>query len=312
MRAQEPHPQLQAFVEESEDAPAFHELPVEEVRAITDDVFAVEEPEPVGDVIDRTIDGPGGDLSLRIYLPDGEEPFAVTMFFHGGGFVAGGLESHDQFCRTFVNTADVAVVAVDYRLAPEHPFPAAVEDAYAATEWVAENATEFGCDPDELAVAGDSAGGNLAAVVARMARDRGGPDIAYQVLLYPPVSHHQDWDSIDENGEGYFITKADLAWFDEQYFEHEIDAMNVYAAPLLSSDLEGLPPATVVTGGFDPLRDEGFAYVERLEEAGVDVSHYHYDDAIHAFVQLAAEPFEFERSQEVLADIADDLRTALE
>lgn len=185
MRAEEPHPQLQAFLEETEDAPAFNELPVEEARAIITDVFSVEEPEPVGDVIDRTIEGPGGELPLRIYLPTGEGPFAVATFFHGGGFVVGDLDSHDQLCRTLTNTAGIAVVAVDYRRAPEDPFPAAVEDAYAATKWVAENADEFNGDPDRLAVIGDSSGGNLAAVVAHMARDRGDPDIAQQVLIYP-------------------------------------------------------------------------------------------------------------------------------
>lgn len=308
MRAQEPHPQLQAFMDETEDAPAFHELPIEEVRAITADVFSVEEPEPVGEVIDEQIDGPGGELSLRVYLPAGEQPFAATMFFHGGGFVSGGLGSHDQFCRTVANTVGIAVVAVDYRLAPEHPFPAAVEDAYAATEWVAENGGRVGIDTDTLAVAGDSAGGNLAAVVAQMARDRNGPSLERQVLFYPPVSSHRDWDSIEENGEGYFITNEDLAWFDDHYFENPIDTMNVYASPLLAPTLENLPAATVVTGGFDPLRDEGIAYADRLEEDGVDVSHYHYDDAIHAFVQMAAPPFEFEPSQDALAAVSDDLR----
>ena len=311
MRAQEPHPQLQAFMAETEDAPAFHELPVEEVRGITADVFAVEEPEPVGEVIDETIDGPGGELPVRIYLPGGEQPFPVTMFFHGGGFVSGGLDSHDEFCRRITNIAEIAVVAVDYRLAPEHPFPAAVEDAYAATEWVAENGSKFGLDTDNIAVTGDSAGGNLAAVVAQMARDRDGPSISQQVLLYPPVSAHQDWESVEENGEGYFITKEDLTWFDEKYFENEIDKRNVYASPLLAADLAGLPPATIVTGGFDPLRDEGIAYGDRLEEAGVDVSHYHYDDAIHAFIQMAAAPFEFDPSQEALADVSEDLQSAL-
>lgn len=311
MRAQEPHPQLQAFMAETEDAPAFHELPVEEVRGITADVFSVEDPEPVGEVVDETIDGPGGDLPIRIYLPDGDGPFPVTMFFHGGGFVSGSIDSHDEFCRRIANTVGIGVVSVDYRLAPEHPFPAAVEDAYAATEWVATNGGEFDLDSDTLAVSGDSAGGNLAAVVAQMARDRDGPSIAQQVLLYPPVSPHQDWESIEENGEGYFITTEDLAWFDDQYFENEIDKMNVYASPLLAADLSDLPPATLVTGGFDPLRDEGVAYGERLEEAGVDVSHYHYDDAIHAFVQMAAAPFEFEPSREALDDVSDDLQSAL-
>ncbi|WP_228546364.1 alpha/beta hydrolase [Halegenticoccus tardaugens] len=311
MRAQKPHPELQAFMKESEDAPAFHELPVEDVRAITTDVFAVEESVPIEEVIDRTIDGPGGALPIRIYLPEGNGPFAVTMFFHGGGFVSGGLDSHDEFCRVLVTESNIAVVAVDYRLAPEHPFPAAVEDAYAATKWVAEHAGEFGGDADRLAVAGDSAGGNLAAVVAHMARDRDGPEITYQVLLYPTVSQHQDWESVDENGDGYFITKEDLMWFDNHYHERDIDKMNVYASPLLAADFEGLPPATVVTGGFDPLRDEAVVYADRLEKVGVDVSHHHYDDAIHAFVQMAAPPFEFEVSQEALADIVDGLRTAV-
>jgi len=311
MRAKEPHPQLQAFMEETEDAPAFHELPVEEVRAITADVFSVEEPEPVGEVIDETIDGPGGDLGVRVYLPEGDGPFPVTMFFHGGGFVSGSLDSHDEFCRRIANTVDIGVVAVDYRLAPEHPFPAAVEDAYAATEWVADSGGEYGLDTNNLAVTGDSAGGNLAAAVSQMARDRDGPSIAHQVLLYPPVSAHQDWESIEENGQGYFITTEDLAWFDEQYFEDDIDRMNVYASPLLAADLSDLPPATLVTGGFDPLRDEGIAYGERLQEAGVEVSHYHYDDVIHAFVQMAAAPFEFDPSQEALADVGADLESAL-
>ncbi|WP_227379832.1 alpha/beta hydrolase [Haladaptatus halobius] len=311
MRAQEPHPQLKAFMAETEDAPAFHQLQIEDVRGITADVFSVEEPEPVGEVLDETIDGPGGDLPIRIYLPKGEQPFPVTMFFHGGGFVSGGLGSHDEFCRRITNTTGVAVVAVDYRLAPENPFPAAVEDAYAAIEWVAKNDGEFGLDTDRLAVTGDSAGGNLAAVVAQMARNRGGPSIQHQVLFYPPVSHHLEWDSVAENGDGYFITKEDLTWFDDHYFEDPIDQMNVYASPLLTADLKNLPSATIVTGGFDPLRDEGVAYAERLEAAGVDVSHYHYEDAIHAFIQMAAKPFEFDPSKDALADVAGDLRSAL-
>lgn len=310
MRAQEPHPQLQAFIAESEDAPAFHELPVEDVRAITADVFAVEESTPVGAVREETIDGPGGDLDLRIYFPDGDGPFPVTMFFHGGGFVSGDLDSHDEFCRALVNEAEVAVAAVDYRLAPDAPFPAAVEDAYAATEWVADGGADD-LDTDSFAVTGDSAGGNLAAVVAQMARDRDGPSIDYQVLFYPTVSEHNQWGSVEENGEGYFITEEDLDWFDDHYLESAIDAMNVYASPLLRADLSSLPDATVVTGGFDPLRDEAIAYADSLSAAGVEVSHHHYEDAIHAFVQMAAPPFEFELSQEALADVAADLRDAL-
>lgn len=311
MRSQEPHPELQAFIDESDDAPAFHQMSIEEVRAITEEVFSVEDPLPVREVVDRTVPGPDHDIPVRIYLPEGEEPFGTTIFFHGGGFVSGSLDSHDQLHRELTNTAEVAVVAVDYRLAPEHTFPAAVEDAYAATKWVAENAAEFGGDPDQLAVAGDSAGGNLAAAVAQMARDRDGPDLAYQLLLYPEVSPHYDWDSVEENGEGYFITAEDIEWFDDQYFEHDSDQEDAYGSPLAADDFAGLPPATVVTGGFDPLRDEGVAYAERLEEAGVNVTHRHYDDAIHAFVQLAADPFEFERSRKAFEDICDDLQEAL-
>ncbi|MCD2201702.1 alpha/beta hydrolase [Halobacterium sp. KA-4] len=311
MRAQDPHPELQAFIDQSADDPAFHELTVEDARAITNDVFTVDDPEPVETVEDHTIEGPGGDLSVRVYAPESDGDLGVTMFFHGGGFISGSLESHDQLCRVLAKTAGIAVVAVDYRLAPEHPFPAAPKDAYAATEWVAENASEFGGDADRLAVAGDSAGGNLAAVVAQMARDRGGPELVYQGLAYPTVSPDDDWESIKENGEGYFITKEDLAWFDDHYFVDDIDTRNIYGYPLLAADLEDLPPATVVTGGFDPLRDEGVAYAERLAGAGVSVEHRHYDDAIHAFLQLAPEPFEFERSREAFDDLASDLADAL-
>ena len=311
MRAQELHPELQAFIEESADAPPFHQLSIEEVRATTSEVFSVENPFPVGEVTDRTVPGPEHEIPVRISRPEGEGPFPVTMFFHGGGFVSGGLDSHDQLCRELTNAAETAVVAVDYRLAPEHPFPAAVEDAYAATEWAAENATEFGGDANRLAVAGDSSGGNLAAAVAHMARDRGGPDLAYQLLLYPTVSPDTDWDSVEENGEGYFITAEDLEWFDDQYFEDDSDRRHAYGSPLVADDFEGLPPATIVTGGFDPLRDEGVAYAKQLEEAGVDVTHRHYNDAIHAFVQMATDPFGFERSREAFEDVCDDLREAL-
>lgn len=311
MRAQEPHPELQKFIEETEDAPAFHELPLKETRAIVADVFSVEEPEPVGEVIDRTINSPEAEIPVRIYVPDGTPPFPVAVFFHGGGFIAGGLDSHDQLCRAMSSAAKVAIVAVDYRLAPEHPFPAAVKDAYAATEWTAKNAGEFDGDGDRLAVVGDSSGGNLAAVVCHMARHRSGPEIAHQILIYPAVSYDREWPSLQENGEGYFLVEADLKQFEDMYFEDEIDKMNLYASPILSPTFEDLPPATVLTGGFDPIRDEGVAYAERLEEAGVDINHLHYDDAIHVFLQMATEPFEFDRSQEAFEDVISDLRTAL-
>lgn len=310
MRAEEPHPQFQAFLGELEEAPAIRELPVEEVRGIVGGAFASENPVPVANVIDETIDGPGGDLALRIYIPDDvSPPYGVSMFFHGGGFASGGLDSHDQLARALAANAGVAVVAVDYRLAPENPFPAAVEDALAATEWVAENAQSFEGDADRLAVAGDSAGGNLAAVVAQQVSDD--IELQYQVLAYPVTSFDRDWPSADENAEGYFIEKPDMAWFEDHYFENESDKDDVRASPILANSFAGLPDASIVTGGFDPFRDEGIAYRDKLAEAGVNVNHYHYEDAIHAFLQMATDPFGFETSQAALDEIADDLHEAL-
>lgn len=312
MRANEPHPHYQAFLDETAEAPAFHEMTVDDARGVGEGVFAVEEPEPVDEVIERTIDGPGGDLDIRIYVPDGEGPFPVATYFHGGGFVSNSLDTHDAFCRKLTNASDVIFVAVGYRLAPEHTYPAPVEDGYAATEWVANNADEFDGDPDRLAVAGDSAGGNIAAAVALMARDRGGPELKHQLLIYPQTSQdEQTWQSYEENGEGYFITMADIDWFKEHYFADASDATEPYASPIRADDFSGLPAATIATGGFDPLRDEGIAYAERLEEAGVDVTHLHYDDAIHIFVQMAAAPFEFDPSQEAFADVVSEFRAAL-
>lgn len=311
MHADEPHPELQAFIAETEDRPSFHEMGVEAARTVADEVFAVETPRPVGEVIDRTIDGPGGDLSLRIYLPEADGPHPVTTFFHGGGFVAGSLDSVDQLSRALADEAETAVVSVDYRLAPDHPFPAAVKDAFAATAWVADNAGAFDSDPDRLAVAGASAGGNLAAVVAQMATQRGGPTIAHQVLAYPVTSYDREWPSHTEMGSGYFLSREDLAWFADQYFADELDRWNVYASPILTANLTGLPSASVVTAGFDPLRDEGLAYVDRLADAGVDVSHHHHGDAIHGFLQLATEPFGLAPAQEALADIVADLQARL-
>ncbi len=312
MRADEPNPAYQACLEETEDAPAFHQIPVEDARAISEDVFSVEESEPVGDVIDRTIDGLGGDLPIRIYLPEGDGPFPVAVFFHGGGFIAGSIDSHDEFCRELTNATGAAFVSVGYRLAPEHQFPAAVEDAYAGTVWAAEHADEFGGDASRLAVVGDSAGGNLAAVVALISRDEDGPDIDHQVLMYPALSQNgADWPSYEENAEGYFITTEDLEYFQDQYFEDPSDGADPYASPILADDLAGLPSATITTNGFDPVRDEGVAFAEALEDAGVTVSHYHYDDAIHISVQMAADPFGFERSQEAFEDVVGELRQAL-
>lgn len=312
MRASEPHPFYQAFIEEAEAGPAFHEMSVEDARAMGEGVFAAEESTPVGQVQDRTIEGPGGDLPIRIYTPEGEGPFPVAVYFHGGGFMSNSVDTHDEFCRVLTNEIDAIFVSVGYRLAPEHKYPGAVEDSYAATEWAAEHAEEIGGDSSRLLVVGDSAGGNLAAAVAQMARDRDGPNIEHQVLLYPQLSQDdQEFASYEENGEGYFISIEDIEYFKDLYFEGDTDAEEPYASPLNADDLSGLPSATIATGGFDPLRDEGVAYAEALEEAGVEVSHLHYDDAIHVFVQMAAAPFGFDPSKEALDDVVADVRSAI-
>jgi acetyl esterase len=212
----------------------------------------------------------------------------VLLYFHGGGFVVGGLDTHDNVCQRLAAESGWTVVSVDYRLAPEHPFPAALEDACAALEWAAEHAGDVSGDPDRLAVGGDSAGGNLSAAVSLMARDRDGPDIAHQSLIYPAVASPavHEFDSYEENAEGYFLERDSMDYFYDKYVQSPAHARNEYLAPLLARDLSDLPPATVVTAGFDPLHDEGAEYAERLEAAGVDVEHRNFERMIHGFAQM--------------------------
>ena len=242
-------------------------------------------PAEVGRVEDRTVPGADGEIPARIYWPAGSEtangtPLPLIVFFHGGGFVLCDLDTHDAFCRNLTNMAEAVVVSVDYRLAPETPYPGGVEDAYAATVWAYEHAAELGADPQRLAVAGDSSGGNFAAVVALMARDRGGPPIIFQLLVYPVTDQDFDTASYRENGADYFTTETHMRWYCEQYGG---DADDPYVSPLRAPDLSGLPPARVITAEFDPLRDEGEAYAKRLNEAGVDASVRRFDGMFHGF-----------------------------
>ena len=244
-------------------------------------------PQPVNKWEDRKIPGPGGEIPLRVYTPAGSGPFPVLVFYHGGGWVLGNLTSHDPLCRALTNAVGCATVSVDYRLAPEAKFPAAAEDCYAATAWVAENMSALGGDLRRLAVGGDSAGGNLAAAVALMARDRGKPKIGFQLLIYPATDASMDTPSVRENAEGYFLTNSALAWFWNHYLRDDRDRANPYAAPIKATNLSGLPPALVVTAEYDPLRDEGESYAARMRAAGVPVTCTRYD-TIHSFLTNAA------------------------
>ena len=242
------------------------------------------EPMPVAEARDLTAPGPEGPIPLRLYRPSADAVLPVLVFFHGGGWVVGDIETHDTVCRHLANRAECAVVSVDYRLAPEHKFPAAVDDAYAATAWVADNPAVLGADPARLAVGGDSAGGNLAAAVSLMARDASAPRICYQLLIYPATDAAMRHESIARFAEGYVLTRSTMRWFYEQYLRSPDDAADWRVSPLVAPDLAGLPPALVMTAGYDPLCDEGDAYAERLAGAGVPVEHRRFPGQIHGFV----------------------------
>ena len=239
------------------------------------------EAQAVSSVEDRTIPRSDGQTPIRVYTPEGPRPLPVLVYFHGGAFTMGSLESEDTICRELANGANCIVVSVEYRLAPEHKFPVGVEDCYAATKWVAEHAQDLGGDPARIAVGGSSAGGNFAAVVALMARDRGGPPLVYQLLLFPMTDHACDTRSHQENGEGYMLTREFIIWCRDLYLRNEADGRHPYASPLQARDLSRLPPALVITAEYDPLRDEGEAYAVRMREAGVSAEYRRFDGLLH-------------------------------
>ncbi|HVW80135.1 MAG TPA: alpha/beta hydrolase [Mycobacteriales bacterium] len=243
----------------------------------------------VGSVEDITIPGPAGAMAARIYRPDASGPVPTMAFFHGGGFVIGSIETHDDQARLICRDGEMVVVSVDYRLAPEHPFPAGFEDCLAATRWVAEHVADLGGDGDRILVGGDSAGGNLSAAVAQVVRETG-PRLAAQFLIYPAVDFDPDgaYPSRVENAEGYFLTAEDMLWFDAQYVPAGVDKSDPRLSPIRAADLSGLAPAVVGVAEFDPLRDEGLAYAKALADAGVEVRARRYDGMIHGFFGFAA------------------------
>jgi len=266
------------------------------------------EPPPTHSVREIAVRGPAGDLRVRLYHPSATRPLPLIVFFHGGGFVLCDLETHDGFCRSLANASGFAVASVDYRLAPESRFPGPLEDCYAALVDLVSRAEELGYDAGRVAVCGDSAGGNLAAAVAIIARDRSGPKLRHQALIYPVTDSNCDSASMHECGTGYFLTRDMMRWFWSCYLTTPRDGANTLASVLRARGLAGLPPATVVTAEFDPLRDEGEAYADRLRAAGVPVAGRRYLGMIHGFSTM---PFATPMADRSIADIAQDLRASM-
>jgi len=247
------------------------------------------EPPPVADVRDIAVSAPSGAIPLRLYRAAGSDKDAklpALIFFHGGGWVIGDLDTHDWACRRLANAAGCAVVAVDYRLGPEHKFPAAVEDALQATDWIAARSEALGLDAGRLAVGGDSAGGNLAAVVAIDARDRDGPRLRFQLLIYPATDMAFDMESHRVHTRDLPLTHTTAVWFRDHYLRSPEDWLDWRASPLRAGEFRNLPPAYILTAGFDPLASEGEAFAAKLRAAGVDVAHRHYDSLIHGFITM--------------------------
>jgi len=302
--------QTKALLELSAALPPVETLTPDEARAGMEEraPLTAGPPQPVADVTDRIIPGPGGEIPIRVYAPGGQRPMPGLVYVHGGGWVVGSLRTHDVVCRALANGGGCTVVSVDYRLAPEHKFPAAIDDAEAATRWVFDNAVQLGIDPERIAVGGDSAGGNLAAAVSLTLRDAGGPRLAYQLLIYPVADHNLDTPSYIANGDGYRLTRSAMLWYWNHYLRTPADADDQRASPLRAASLAGLPPALVATAEYDPLLDEGRAYADRLRQAGVDVEYREYPGLVHGFV---AQGGVVDRAQVALGELAAALRKAL-
>ncbi len=268
------------------DQPAFEDAGPERARAGMERAPSGGIFVEVASVEDRTIAGPGGDLLVRVYRPDVPAGAPVLVFFHGGGWVVGSVGTHDDTCRALTDAVGCVTVSVDYRLAPEHPYPAAPEDCYAGLVWAVEHAAELGADGTRVAVAGDSAGGNLAAAVALMSRDRGGPTLRHQLLIYPVTDFDDATASMEANAEGYFLTRRTMRWFYDCYAPEAAQRDEAYAAPLRAADVSGLASAAVVLAGYDPLFSEGAAYARRLQDAGVRTQVLEFPGQFHGFFGL--------------------------
>ena len=304
-------PEIRALLQRraASGRPPLERQTVEQARAFhVADAPALNGPAvPVAAVADQMVPGPAGQLPVRVYTPVGEAPFPVVVFLHGGGWVVGTLDTYDPLCRALAAAVPAVVVSVGYRLAPEHRWPAAVEDAYAATLWASRHAAELGGVQHRLAVAGDSAGGNLAAVVALGARDRGGPPIGFQLLVYPALDAAGDTRSWREHAEGYCLTAAGMRWYWDHYLGGA-DGAAPDASPLRAAFAGGLPPALIITADHDLLRDEGEAYAARLRRAGVAATASRYPGVVHGFFRWRAVPAS---AGAALQEAAAALRSAL-
>lgn len=301
-------PQARAYIDQvaALGRPPNHTVSPAEARANAAARPRLPGPE-VAQVENRSIPGPDGAVPVRIYTPEGSGPFPILAWYHGGGWVVGDLDSADPTARHLCVGAGCIVVSVDYRLSPETRFPGPLEDCYAATVWAVDNAYALNGDPTRLAVGGDSAGGNLAAAVSLMAADRNGPEIAFQLLVYPVTDRNFETVSYTDNAEGYLLARDGMKWYWDAYLESAADAANPYAAPMQAASLAGQPPALVITAEFDPLRDEGEAYGERLRQAGVETTTTRYYGMIHGFFGTVGQ---MDQSAMAVAEASDCLRAA--
>ncbi|GGQ82757.1 alpha/beta hydrolase [Kitasatospora griseola] len=308
------HPQAEAMRAQRAAAgtPPLYTRTLAEARAadLADIRAAAGNPEPVGSVEELTVDGPGGPLPLRIYRPDtgADTELPVLLYLFGGGWTLGSPDTSDAICRRLTNAVGCVTVSVGYRLAPEHPFPAAVHDVIAAAEWIAANAAGLGVDPERIAVGGDSAGGNLAAALTLAARERGGPALRHQLLVYPNTDHAADTPSVREHDDPLLFNRRSVAWYWGHYLADPADGADPLASPLRAPSLAGLPPATVITAEYDPLRDEGEAYARALRAAGVPVELRRYDGMPHGFFAMAGV---LDDGRDAQRHAADRLREAL-
>jgi acetyl esterase len=304
------NPQVRALLDEFEKQglPPFEQMSPTQARLVAMGFRDLQgEPEDVAEVRDILVPGPAGALPVRLYHPSPGKSLPLVVYFHGGGWVIGDIEIVDKPCRALANASQCVVASVNYRVSPETKFPGPVEDCYSVTRWLAEHAQTVGANGRFVAVSGDSAGGNLAAAVALMARDRGAPTLSYQLLLYPvtTTAEGNTFASYRENADGYLLTKAGMVWFWDHYLASPSDGKNPYASPLQASDLSKLPPAMVITAEFDPLRDEGQAYAKRLKDAGVSVKSSHYEGLIHGFFWMAGA---LDAGKQLIAEIGNELR----